>query len=77
MREGLTYEKLRKIWSWLKSQPPADYSVFLTESEMRERGYSDSQIERMKQSKELEVPEDKEKWETWYLNFVGKLSRKQ
>lgn len=72
MKEHLTFAKFKNAWDKIKELPECEYKIWMTESEMRERGYSEPQIERMKTKGELEIPEDREKFDNWFENFLAK-----
>lgn len=76
MSEGFTYAKFKKAYDLLKDFPPQSLTVFMTDPEMRDRGYSEEQISRMISGGELEMPEDKEKFDAWFLEWVKSRTTK-
>lgn len=72
----LTYEKLQNAWDAINAENfNCAYTVYMTEHGMRDRGYSSMQIVRMKSGGELEIPEDKEKFNRWWKSELDSRKR--
>lgn len=66
-----TFSKFIELKRNLDCRDLEEFVVYMTEDDMRERGYSDTQISEMITGGMLQLPHDMDKFDRWLISHVS------